>query len=87
MKNLTIVDCIKVTLNKNSHPLTAQQILKEIEEKNLYQFNTKSPIGVVRQQIRRHCEGLYFPSAMPNKYFFQTDKDKYGLTGKHSNTP
>ena len=87
MKKRTIADCIKGTLKKSSQPLTAQKILEEIEDKNLYEFNTKSPIGVIRQQLRRHCEGLNFPSAMPNKYFFQADKDKYGLLGKHANSP
>ncbi|MDV6731713.1 restriction endonuclease [Pseudomonas aeruginosa] len=37
----------------------------------------------MRQQIRRHCDGLSFPSAMPSKYFFQAGSGRYGLIGMH----
>lgn len=82
----TIVESIKKTLSNSRAPLTAQQIHDAIVKESLYQFNTKDSLGVVRQQIRRHCEGLSFPSAMPNKYFFQLEKGKYGLLSKHLNT-
>lgn len=80
----TIVESIKKILKKSNDPLTAQQIYELISREKLYQFNTKDPLGVVRQQIRRHCEGLSFPSAMPGKCFFQAEKGRYGLLGKHS---
>ena len=82
----TIVESIKKTLKKSTTPLSVHQIYAEIERAKLYRFNTKDPLGVVRQQVRRHCEGLFFPSAMPNKYFFQAENGKYGLLGKHLST-
>lgn len=83
---MTIVENIKKILKQSSEPLSAQQIYSAIERAKLYKFNTKNPLGVVRQQIRRHCEDLNFPSAMPNKYFFQVDRGRYGLLGKHLKT-
>lgn len=79
----TIVESIKKVLNQSTTPLSAHQIYDAIDKSKLYKFNTKDPLGVVRQQVRRHCEGLFFPSAMPNKYFFQAEKGKYGLLEKH----
>lgn len=84
---MTIVESIIKTLQKNNSPLTIQEIYLKIAEDSLYKFNTKDPLGVVRQQVRRHCEGLSFPSAMPSKYFFQAEKGKYGLLEKHLNKP
>lgn len=80
---MTIVESIKKVLNRSPSPLSAYQIHEAIEKSKLYEFNTKDPLGVVRQQVRRHCEGLSFPSAMPSKYFFQAEKGKYGLLEKH----
>lgn len=78
-RSRTIVEAIIDILTQNKGNLSAQQIHEKIEEKKLYRFNTQTPVGVVRQQIRRHCEGLAFPSAMPRKYFFQAESGKYGL--------
>ncbi|WP_347903950.1 restriction endonuclease [Pseudomonas purpurea] len=78
-RSRTIVEAIIDILTQNKGNLSAQQIHEKIEEKQLYRFNTQTPVGVVRQQIRRHCEGLAFPSAMPRKYFFQAESGKYGL--------
>jgi restriction system protein len=43
----------------------------------LYKFHADNPKHVVRSQIRRHCEGLVFPSASPNKYFVLVDENRY----------
>jgi len=76
---MTIVDCIRKILNQSKEPLSISEIFDEIIKNNLYSFNAKDPKTIVRQQLRRHCAGLSFPSAMPNKYFRQTEKGKYVL--------
>lgn len=82
---MTIVDCIKLVLNEARLPLTVAEIYGEIVKKNLYSFNSKAPESIVRQQLRRHCEGLSFPSAMPNKYFVLTSPTKYSLPSHLNN--
>ena len=72
-RSRTIVEAIIDILTQNKGNLSAQQIHEKIEEQQLYRFNTQTPVGVVRQQIRRHS------SAMPRKYFFQAESGKYGL--------
>lgn len=76
---MTIVECIKIILEKSNNPLTVSEIYESIAAQNLYSFNAKNPIAIVRQQVRRHCIGLTFPSAMPNKYFKQFENSKYHL--------
>ncbi|MCF1489966.1 restriction endonuclease [Pseudomonas sp. AA27] len=82
MNQRTIVEAITEALTQSAECLSAHEIYEIIESNKFYTFNTKSPVGVVRQQVRRHCEGLSFPSAMPRKYFFQTASGKYGLIKK-----
>lgn len=76
---MTIVDCIKKVLIEEKRPLTVPQIYDLIVKRGLYKFNAKEPKTIVRQQIRRHCLALTFPSAMPNKYFKIVEKGKYAL--------
>jgi restriction system protein len=76
---MTIVECIRQILEHSKVPLSVGHIFDEIVKKNLYSFNAKDPKTIVRQQLRRHCAGLSFPSAMPNKYFKQIAKDTYAL--------
>jgi restriction system protein len=78
---MTIVDCIREVLRRRNESLSVSQIFDEIIKSNLYTFNAKDPKTIVRQQLRRHCAGLSFPSAMPNKYFEQTEKGRYALYG------
>lgn len=76
---MTIVECIRKVLASENRSLTISQIYEMIYQQGLYGFNSKDPRTIVRQQIRRHCVGLTFPSAMPNKYFRMTEKGKYCL--------
>ena len=79
MKRGTIKEAIIETLNRVNKPLTAKDIYDYIIEQDLYQFNTESPVGVVKVAIRRHCEGLDFPSAKPVKYFQLLRDGRYWL--------
>jgi HB1, ASXL, restriction endonuclease HTH domain len=50
---MTIVDaCIQV-LKDARGPLTADQILAEIQKRGIYTFKAKDPSGMVRDALRR----------------------------------
>lgn len=66
---MTILEAIKKVLHQCPEGKTSPEITKEIIERDLYQFKAAIPNSVVNQQLRRHCEGLEFPSAHPVKYF------------------
>lgn len=91
MPKRTIKQAIKAILEVNGKPLSPQEIYEQILEKNLYRFRAEFPLSIIRTQIRRHCEGVDFPSARPDKYFIQTKDGKYWLkdiplTGKAIST-
>lgn len=75
----TIVESIELVLREERGPLTPKAIYNRIVHRGLYRFNTDNPVHVVRSQIRRHCEGLDFPSASSRKYFRMLPDGSYDL--------
>ena len=45
------------------------------------QFKAENPSNVVNKTLRKHCEGIDFPSTK-NKYFQITSEGKYWLAGE-----
>lgn len=82
MKKRTICEAVIETLIRCEKPQTARDIYKFILEHDLYRFNAENPEGIVKVQIRRHCEGVEFPSAKPNKYFRILIDGTYWLNNK-----
>lgn len=76
---ITIVQAIAQVMRMAGKPLEVTEIYQKIIENNLYKFKADDPVHIVRSQIRRHCEGLDFPSALPTKYFVKAKDRKYWL--------
>lgn len=57
--------------------MTADEAYRAIAEAKLYEFHADNPAHIVRSQIRRHCEGLEFPSAAPTKHFRLVGENRY----------
>lgn len=66
---MTVLDAIKRLLNENPEGLTCRELTEMIVGRNMYSFNTPTPNNIVNHELRKHCEGLEFPSAHPVKYF------------------
>lgn len=66
---MTIVEAIKVVLNRYPNGLGFERVYDEIVKANLYEFGAIDPKQVVRSKLRQHCVGLDFPSASPTKHF------------------
>ena len=69
LSDMTIIESIKEVLYSNEQGLSAAEIYTQIIDKKLYHFRAKNPISVVNGEIRRHCDGLDFPTASPIKHF------------------
>lgn len=69
MKKLTIKEAILEVLNNSNVPLSSKSIFDTIIEHDYYRFKAEDPHYVVRTLIRRHCQGLDFPSSSPKKYY------------------
>jgi restriction system protein len=69
LKKRTIRQAIIEALKREGKPLSAKDIYATIIEQDLYRFNAERPDNIVQIEIRRHCIGLDFPTARPDKYF------------------
>ena len=79
MKKRTIKEAVLEALKRANKALSVKEIYSLIIEQDLYRFNAEDPENIVKVEIRRHCEGIDFPTAKPNK-FFQILKDgKYWI--------
>ncbi len=78
-KKFRIVDAAMEAMKKVGHPLTIREIYSVILENQLFTFGADDPIGVLRGRIRKHCQGLDFPSAAKVKYFILLPDGKFFL--------
>ncbi len=69
MKRNTISEAAIEALTRFGKPLSAKAIYDYIIEHDLYRFNAEDPENIVKISIRRHCEGVDFPSAKTTKFF------------------
>lgn len=67
---MTILEAVKVILGKEPGGLTCKEITRRILSENLYTFNAQDPNAIVGHSLRKHCQGLDFPSAHPIKHFY-----------------
>lgn len=74
---MTIIEAIKTVMRRAGKALNAREAYVAILDQNLYEFRAKEPLHVVRMQIRRHCKGLDFPSALPAKHFKMKRNRRY----------
>lgn len=83
---MTIVEAIKEVLNEEKDGLTEKEVYELIVSRNLYAFIAQDPVSVVRVQIRKHCEGIDFPTASNHKFFrivkTLNKKNYYGILTK-----
>lgn len=86
---MTIVEALKVVMNKYPQGITNKEAYEEIMKLNLYEFSAKNPKAIVNGIIRRHCYGLDFPTANPVKYFkiigYRGKKPLYSLIEMNEN--
>lgn len=66
---MTVLEALKQLLKENPEGLTCREITDQILARKMYSFNTPTPNNIVSHELRKHCEGLDFPSAHPVKYF------------------
>ena len=74
---MTIIEAIREVMLQHDAPMTAREAYDAIVARALYQFHAQNPSSVVLHQIRRHCEGLDFPSAAPSKHFKLVGENKF----------
>lgn len=66
---MTVLEAIKQLLQENPNGLSCRELTDQILVRKMYSFYTPTPNNIVNHELRKHCEGLDFPSAHPVKYF------------------
>ncbi len=66
---MTILEVVTKILQDFPEGLTCSEITDHIIEEHLYIFKTPNPNTIVRHCLRKHCQGIDFPSAHPIKHF------------------
>lgn len=90
---MTVLEAIKQLLQETPSGLTCRELTDQILARKMYLFNTPTPNNIVNHELRKHCEGLDFPSAHPVKYFAiaqpsgKSSKAIYRLITNNSSTP
>ncbi len=74
---MTIIEAIKQVIRASGGPMTAKEAYEAIVSQRLYEFHAQNPANVVLHQIRRHCEGIDFPTAAPIKHFQLVGENKF----------
>lgn len=78
-KKRTIIAAVKTVMKEAGHPLPHLEVHRRIVDGGLYAFHAQRPEQVVQSVIRRHCQGIDFPSADPVKHFGVTNDGQYML--------
>lgn len=84
---MTIIDAIKEVMRSKGEPMTAKQAYDAIVACKLYDFHAQNPADVVLMQIRRHSEGIDFPTAAPTKHFKLVGENKFFPLDQPSRLP
>ncbi len=65
----TIIGAISKVLRDVDKPLSVHTIFDTIIVNDYYRFKAQNPLNIVRGELRRHCQGVDFPTAAKKKYF------------------
>jgi hypothetical protein len=77
MPRTTVADVIAQVLKANSKPMSAREIYDSIVAGNLYEFKSKDPFGIVRNQLSRHCAENTKIKSPTQKLFRTIGKDLF----------
>ena len=79
MARKTIHSVIADVLVTAGRPMTLREIYDTIVTDQLYEFRSKAPFGIVRNQLKRHCIENNHACAPSKKLFKQVENDTYTL--------
>ena len=75
----TIHEAVKIVLQDAGKPCTLDEILHGLTSRQLYAFRVASARGVVRQAIRRRCQGYSNLDRAGEPLFREIDGGRYVL--------
>jgi hypothetical protein len=76
---MTIIEAVLQVMRETEAPMAPSQVLEAIEERHLYAFRAKHPLGIVRAQMRRNSDAAPPPIASPTIHLKMITRDSYSL--------
>jgi hypothetical protein len=77
MAKKTLATVIVEVLTAHGSPMTAAEVYAAIIKGNLFAFNSKDPVGIVRSALSRHSVENQHSCASKNKHFSQLPDGNY----------
>ena len=77
MAKKTLATVIAEVLTTHGSPMTAAEVHSAITNGNLFEFNSKDPIGIVRNALSRHSVENQHSCASKAKHFSQLSDGQY----------
>lgn len=77
MAKKTLTTVIVEVLTEYGAPMTAAEVHSAITKDNLFAFNSKDPVGIVRSALSRHSVENQHSCASKSKHFNQLPDGKY----------
>ncbi len=77
MAKKTLATVIVEILTAHGAPMTAAEVYAAIIKSNLFTFNSKDPVGIVRSALSRHSVENQHSCASKSKHFSQLPDGKY----------
>lgn len=75
----TIHEAVTIVIRETGRPCTLDEIISAIRARDLYAFKVKDPRGVIRQAIRRRCEGYANLDRTGDQLFREVEGRRYAL--------
>ena len=76
---MTIAEAAREVLRRAERSMTVDEIYDQIVATGLAEFKAAHPRSVLRNQIRRHCDGVPHASPTRTKLFVQAADGRYSL--------
>jgi len=73
----TLASVITDVLQAKGSPMSAAEVYAAITDSNLFEFNSKDPVGIVRSALSRHSVENQHSCASKTKHFTQLPDGKY----------
>jgi hypothetical protein len=77
MTKKTLATVIVEVLTAHGAPMTAAEVYVAIIKGNLFAFNSKDPVGIVRSALSRHSVENQHSCASKNKHFSQLPDGRF----------
>jgi len=82
-KRTTLLDAVVAVLTAEKAARSSAEIQKLIEQKNLFQFKAKDPVGIVRSAIRKHLRS-HGGQEQPKARLKVVEKDRFAVVEQAS---